>query len=261
MNNEMRSEPRPAVCLAAGPAQAAKPLLTSIFRAPCSLFIIRSVQRGFTLLEIVISTGIFMLIAIVIAMGVTTINNSWQKIKKQSSMISEYGQIEKFADSVMRNIIPFTWPDENKKERIFFTGNGDELIFAYIHRADELSEGGIRYVKLCRENGALTAYYSKTPLFDLNDSAAEIEKDVISPNLRSLRFTYIDKDNTNDKVAVTNFWDSDNNNFIPAAIQMTLEWENGEKMSWLRRTAGSSFDSALGVRKRTELGSGQMQRL
>ena len=36
---------------------------------------------------------------------------------------------------------------------------------------------------------------------------------------------------------------------IPMAVQMTVEFKDGRKMSWLRRTAGNSFETTYGKRE------------
>ena len=47
----------------------------------------------------------------------------------------------------------------------------------------------------------------------------------------------------------TDTWVEDDHNGIPLAIQLTVEWLDGTKERWLRRTAGSSGNSTYGDRE------------
>ena len=42
-------------------------------------------------------------------------------------------------------------------------------------------------------------------------------------------------------------WDRENYDFIPLAVQMTVEWKDGTTEQWLRRTAASGGNSVYGA--------------
>ena len=42
-------------------------------------------------------------------------------------------------------------------------------------------------------------------------------------------------------------WDREEYDFIPLAVQMTVEWKDGTTEQWLRRTAASGSNSVYGA--------------
>jgi hypothetical protein len=142
-----------------------------------------------------------------------------------------------------RNIIPYTWKDEDLKVRQLFLGDKDRIVFASTHRVNDAKEGGIRFLSIFVEQGQLIALYNKTPLlhWDMTDG----ESEVLAENVQSVEFSYGDL-NRDREVEWLDDWDEDKEKFIPMAINMKVNWDDGTSDVWLRRTAAASKRSNWG---------------
>ena len=72
---------------------------------------------------------------------------------------------------------------------------------------------------------------------------------ILAENVANLTFTYADYDE-DDEIEWLEVWDQDDEEYedrLPAAVGFTVEFENGEKLSYLRRTAGLSAFTGLAL--------------
>ena len=68
-----------------------------------------------------------------------------------------------------------------------------------------------------------------------------------------MSFQYAEVGETEDaEIEWLDEWDEDEHAAIPLAIRMTLEWKDGRREYWLRRTGGSSLHSTFGYRQGPE---------
>jgi hypothetical protein len=182
------------------------------------------------------------------SMGLVAVQKTWSSINLQNQRMRNCQLIDSVVDSAFRNAIPFSWSDDNtKKSRIVFAGEPGRITLAYQHRINNLSEGGIRFISLYIENEKLIAEYRKTPIlpWDPKTSGMDSFRDVLAENVRSISFTYADTQKQN--VVWMNSWDVNYMN-IPVAIQIKVEWMNGDSEVWLRRTAGAGLRETYGAR-------------
>ena len=206
-------------------------------------------EAGFTLIEVVMAIGIFAVISLLIATTLFTMQRSWSRIKKQTKRLKAYQTIDRVVDYAVRNTVPFKWPDKTFKEQLVFKGDSDKVILSYLHRVTNIKKGGIRFMQLSLENGDLLAYYRHTPiLYWLNeDLVSTCQKEVIARDVENISFLYADKDENG--VTWSDDWNEELEKNIPLGIQLTIKFKDGRKVSWLRRTAGSSFESEYGKRE------------
>ena len=202
---------------------------------------------GFTLLEMVIAVAIFAMVMLTAAMGMVTIQKTWNSITLQNQKMRSLQVIDSVADSVFRNAVPFTWPDETNTSKIVFSGKSDSVILAYRHRINNVEDGGIRFVSLFLDKGSLVAAYRKTPIlpWDGKVNVTEMDSESLAENVKSISFLYADRKTQN--VSWTPNWDEKSVN-IPLAIQIKVEWLDGESEVWMRRTAGAGLRETYGVR-------------
>jgi type II secretory pathway component PulJ len=202
---------------------------------------------GYTLLEMVIAVGIFTMVMLTASMGMVAIQKTWSSVTLQNKKIKSLQVIDSVVDSAFRNAIPFAWPDQSNKSRIVFLGESNRIILAYQHRINNIDDGGIRFISLFLENGCLMAAYRKTPMlpWDSKTDIANTESEVLADNVRAISFLYADR--KAQKISWMSNWNEDSNN-IPLAIQIKVEWMNGESEVWMRRTAGAGLRETYGVR-------------
>ncbi|MPM64080.1 hypothetical protein SDC9_110966 [bioreactor metagenome] len=152
-------------------------------------------------------------------------------------------RLDRIADAAFRNAVPFHWPDADGKNRLVFKGKQEMLRLAYLHRINSPEEGGIRFLELFLDGNELKARHRRYPLIGEHAEPSAVE--TIAKQVRALAFSYALRENG--AIAWrTEFEEEDPRVGIPAAIRMELEFENGEKVQYLRRTAGSSAVSVYG---------------
>ena len=196
----------------------------------------------FTLLEMVLSVAIFAMIMVTIGTGMFSIQRTWKRMSKKNDELKIFQTLDRVFDTAFRNTVRFTWHNDNFQQKSVFLGNNNECIIAYIHRITLPSDGGIRFLKLYLDGNNLVAAYRKYPILYWEENNREIQKEVLATNIKNISFLYAGRDNN--EIIWTDDWDEENNQNIPLAIQITVEWENGLQEQWLRRTAGAGkFES------------------
>lgn len=207
-------------------------------------------RHSYTLLEMVLAVGIFLAVICVVSSGLFAVRQTWEKVKKHNGSLERLQRVDRVIDSAFRNVIPFKWCDENNESRQIFLGRSNSLQMAYQHRVGKISEGGIRFIAFEVRDEKLLALYRKTPIIPWLNEGAPLTQEILAENVAGISFKYADKQN--DEIVWLDDWDEENPN-IPLAIQITIEWADGRKESWLRRTAGSGLNESLGVRKEKKL--------
>jgi type II secretion system protein J len=205
-------------------------------------------EAGFTLFEMVLAVAIFSMVGLLIGSILFSVQRSWSRIRKHAAELDSFQKIDRVVDYAFRNAIPFKWTDNNLKESQIFQGEPESIILAYLHRINNPKAGGIRFIKLFVQDGRLIAQYRKTPILFWNDEprVERVKQEVLAKNVKDISFVYADREG--DEIIWFDDWDEEQKKQIPLAIQMTIEFDNGTKELWLRRTSGSSYDSALGKR-------------
>lgn len=209
----------------------------------------RKNEAGYTLLEMVLAISIFSIVIFTVGLGMFSIRQTWQKIHKHSNILKQYETLDRVFNSSFRNAIPFAWTDSQGEKKSIFYGRPDEISFAYMHRVTENSRSGIRFIKIFLDNdGNLVAAYRKSPILYWDTDDTGLEKEVLAEDVKNISFLYADK-NTKGEICWTDSWNIEENSDLPFAIQISIEKENGEKESWLRRTAGAGIFESFGSPK------------
>ncbi len=208
--------------------------------------------RHFTLVEVVLALSLLSLVAVMAAGILQSVQKLWEGIHEAAGGLEAIQNIDRIADTAFKNMIPFHWPDEDKKDRQIFRGESNRILFAYLHRSVGQDSGGIRFVELKLENNQLTARYRKTPILYWQGEPIDssVEKEIIAENISSLEFQYADRDG--EEIIWYTDWNIEETNQIPLAVFMKIKFQDGTEDIWLRRAAGSSWDTSLGRRQKIE---------
>ena len=199
-------------------------------------------ERYFSLIEIIVAFAILSLLATLISTVLFSVQKSWSKIQENTALLEDMVKLDRIANNVFRNAVPFYWPDENNKNRQIFKGKSDFVRLAYLHRINSEHEKGIRFIELFLRRNKLVAKYRDYPIMEENPE--HCMEEILISNIQNLEFRYAERSNNEvvwncefDEVAAEN---------IPLAIRMTITFEDGETVDFLRRTAGNSFVSSYG---------------
>ena len=173
----------------------------------------------------------------------------WDDIGTHTGELEKLQNIDRIADYAFKNMVPFHWPNAENRDQEIFRGDPNSILFAYLHRNTNADGGGIRFLELRLEDKKLVACYRKTPMLywlgePQNDDT--VRKEVLAENIEELRFEYAEREG--DDIIWYQDWDEENFTQIPLAVFLYVKFSDGTEEQWLRRTAGSGFNSSFGKR-------------
>lgn len=203
----------------------------------------------FTLLEVILAIAIFMLVSSIAIMALTSTEKTLRKITAADNRLEARQLIDRLVNRIFKNAINFTWNDNNLQQQMIFTGKSDELLICYLHRIDPNKKSGIRFLKLFLENNNLVAEYSHIPILPWQSTNKKITREIIASGINSLSFSYANINLESKQPNILNSWDNENTSYLPLGIQLEIEWNNGSKDVWFRRTAGAGYEQQLGRRR------------
>ena len=212
------------------------------------------IEHAFTLVEMVVAMAVMLMVAMIIGSAGKVFYDGYNRAVKTSTRLKEYMAIDRLWDGAVRNAVPFKWKDEDNESRFVFEGKEDELLFTALRRADGNTPSALIFIRLKLEEEELVAYYSFYPRppwdDELNDDPENFTREVIATNVASVTFQYAEEGAEDDEeIEWFETWEEEEHNAIPLAIRMTVEWTDGRKEYWLRRTAGTSRNSNFGYRE------------
>ena len=213
-------------------------------------------RHSFTLVELVAAMAIMIFVALIIGTASAAFYNAWKRSVRVTDMLKVRQNIDRIMDVCVRNMIPFSWKDEDDQEQVVFSGTQDELFFTTRRRAAEGENSAYLFIRLkVNADQQLIAEYHTLPRFPWQEEGKyEMKTEVLAENIQSVSFLYASLND--DEIVWNEEWENydsetlqDNTTdiqMIPPAVQMTVEWKDGTKEVWLRRTAGTSRHSRFG---------------
>ena len=209
-------------------------------------------RRNFTLMELVAATGLMLAIAGTIAFASRSFFRALTSAERVSAKLQVYLNIDQVMDGCFRNMIPFNWEtnDENDDTFQVFMGEEDWIHFTTLRRSYDDVGGNLFFVRVYKDDKTdeLVAEYSKfprLPWYEDDDYLMPYDREVLATNVESVSFLYAGQQDS--AVIWMEEWNRENYDFIPLAVQMTVEWKDGTTEQWLRRTAASGSNSVYGA--------------
>ena len=206
----------------------------------------------FTLMELVAAAGIMLSVAGIIAFASRSFFRALASAERVSAQLQVYLNIDQVMDGCFRNMIPFNWETTDVNDDTFqvFMGESDYIHFTTLRRSYDDVGGCLFFVRVYVDSHTdeLVAEYSKfprLPWYEDDEDAMPYDREVLATDVDRISFLYAGaQDNT---VIWLEEWNRDNYDFIPMAVQMTVEWKDGTEECWLRRTAASGGNSVYGT--------------
>ena len=213
---------------------------------------VRARRSNFTLMELVAAAGIMLAVAGIIAFASRSFFRALASAERVSAQLQVYLNIDQVMDGCFRNMIPFNWETDDVNDDTFqvFMGEPDMIHFTTLRRSYDDIGGNLFFVRVYLDDHTdeLVAEYSKfprLPWYEDDDDLMPYDREVLASNVDNISFLYAGaQDNT---VIWMDEWDRENYDFIPLAVQMTVEWKDGTEECWLRRTAASGGNSVYGA--------------
>jgi prepilin-type N-terminal cleavage/methylation domain-containing protein len=197
--------------------------------------------RHFTLLEIIVALSILAVISLIVGLTLRASASTWMKTSQLAAKQEWRKNIDQIVNNSFKNAVFFTWRNEKLADIIIFSGKPSSVLLTYLHRINTNDSSGIRFIQLLKEDDKLIAKYRDTPILpweETNDIG--VNREIILEKIKNVSFLYADISIEDNSVKFVDNWDT-RKNYIPKGIQITVEFENGDKESWFRRTAGSGY--------------------
>ena len=210
-------------------------------------------KRIFTLVELIAAMAVLALIGSAAAAALAGFQRSHDKVATLSARLERNRKLDKVAE-LMGNMVPFFWRDEtdDNQEHLVFDGMENELWFSAMRLPDSQGRGAFIFVRLyINDDNALACDYKDTPMLPWleQDEQSNVKTVILAENVENLIMTYADYDEDGE-IEWLEVWDQDDEEYedrLPAAVGFTIEFEDGERLSYLRRTAGLSAYSGLAL--------------
>ncbi len=206
-------------------------------------------EHGFSLVEMMAAIAIFAMAGLIIGSSLQAFARSWRQGERAARRLERFQALDRVAETLLRNTIPFDWPDsdDNNNARLVFSGEPDELWLTAQGRTRSGADP-LRFVRLYLENNQLRCDWATTPLLPWKElDSLKYETEMITDGVRSISFLYAAESEDGDGIEWNDLWEEEEREGLPLAIQITVEWEDGTRERWLRRVAAAGGSSALGV--------------
>ena len=211
--------------------------------------------KAFTLIEMVIATGLFAIITLVCMKLQSTMVSSFTAQTERSLHIEQLTNLDLSFKKMFSNMVPFTWRDADNQRVPHFQGDSDYLRFAYLTRLNSDLDGGLRFMEIfINDENALEARYQNRPFLDGVESSEEAFSSVLSYDVASISLRYAsvaENSQHSQDLEWLEAWDVERTD-IPLAILVNVTWiadESGDQKaeSFLWRTSSNSYYERLGA--------------
>ncbi len=206
-------------------------------------------KKHFTLVELVCAMLVMMVVALVIGTAGSSFYNGYRRSNEAVAKLKERMAIDRVWDAALVNMVPFKWKDDNNETRYVFEGKNDELLLTTLRRVYGNDPSALTFIRFKVEDEKLIAIYSNYPIlpWEEDEPGAVTQTEVIAQNVAHISFQYAEQAEANE-IEWFEEWEEEEHTNLPLAIRMTVEWKNGTKEYWLRRTCGVNYNSNFGNR-------------
>lgn len=208
---------------------------------------IRHSVTSFTLLELVLAMSVLLAVVTLLTIAANSITASWAKVIRERQRFDEILKLDATLDNMLGNIVPFHWqPDDTSGRQLIFTGEPDQVSFAYIHRLNSAASGTLRFCRLLVSGTELVVWHQNRPLIDLEASPPP-KQSLLAENVKRIEVSYADWDPEAREVVWVRDWNVENERRRPPlAVAVWVYWQDGRWECWLRRTAGNGYQERWG---------------
>jgi len=205
-------------------------------------------RRNFTLMEVIIALGLFVMISLICMTMITSMMNSLESQKKRSKHIQMVTGIDKSVRKMFGNMVEFSWRDEDNQKIPHFFGTMDLVRFVHLNRVNDTDDGGLRFVEIyVDEDQQLVAHYQTRPFLNAEEKSENAYLSVLAEKVESVSFRYAslpENEKTGDTLEWIEEWEDDRLD-IPLAMLMTVTWQDENTESFMWRTSANSFYERL----------------
>ena len=196
--------------------------------------------HAFTLVEVLVATALMLLVITMALAAAHAISSSWGRLSTESEQFRELLALDRTMDTMLSNIIPFKWQDEDDNPVLAFHGSSNWVSFAYRHRVNNLEEGAIRFVGFQVSNNKLEALYQNRPLLRLDAPGPNTRWSTLAEGVSRLQCRYAVWEDG--EVVWKEQWNTaEKRGRMPIGIRLDVIWQDGRREAWIRRVAGNGY--------------------
>lgn len=199
-------------------------------------------HSSFTLMEVLVAFSVLAGVLGLTLLGVSSLMDAWHRTDAQARQLERQARTERVLDSLIANAVPFTWPDRNGVESLLFDGDTDSLALVSRHPLVTLDEGTLRFCRLQLVDDHLVIEHRQRPPLPTVAWSVESTRSDLCDGVRAIDIQYVEIA-PDGQLAWTPRWDAPTR--FPAAIAVTVYWQDGSRLTCLRRTAGAAAHETL----------------
>lgn len=213
-------------------------------------------RSNFTLIELVVAIAILIVVAGIVGVSGAAFYHGYERSLRVTDKLKEYMAIDNLMDTHIRNMIPFDWKDEDGNVRLLFDGEENRIFFTTLRRSYGNRPGALLFIRVFVDNDQLIAEYSPYPRFPWDEEGDETmpyTREVLANNVSAITFKYAEHSTEDSNgIELLDEFREDDNNVLPLAVMLKVEFTDGSSEQWFRRVAGISRNSTFGVRENTK---------
>ncbi|NOX21141.1 MAG: prepilin-type N-terminal cleavage/methylation domain-containing protein [Nitrospirae bacterium] len=191
----------------------------------------RSNNRGFTLLELIISLAISGLILVILGSSMMLSWRAEEKASERQELSERIRIITQRISWMLRGAYPFQKATPEGR-MLYFEGKPDSLglvTTSVIKDQDLINSPGLKWVKLYLDGNKLMV---QEKLFFLKDIFDEEGGRVytMADDIEEISFEYFDRDNPDGEEDWTDTWDPKEKDYLPAIIKVSIKMKFKERV-------------------------------
>jgi general secretion pathway protein J len=199
-------------------------------------------EKGFTLLELLISLTIVSIIVLLIFSALRIGIRAWEKGEKDIDFIQQKRIVREMLEKQLKSVVPYRINiKENNKDVLLF--RGDESTLEFVSSVSFNSNNRITpvYVRCAFEPGPDNSYIlhwveREYTAIEKDRWPAEIEKDQyheIMGDIKNGTIEYLKRIDRENSQEWTNAWDPLVETALPAAVRITIETDRSPEPLWI----------------------------
>jgi len=171
-------------------------------------------DRGFTLIELIVSLTILSLVTVLIGSGFKLAVNSWSKGENETEWTQKLRVLSGMFSQQLKSAYPYNTEIDDEKV-VLFKGNADSITF--VTALADRPFGGFKWVRYSYKNDALV--YKEGLLPDKEfERKLEGDEEIVDTDIDGIRFEYFsDKEDS-----WQDTWEPGEN--IPAAVRVSISY-------------------------------------
>lgn len=179
----------------------------------------KACNRGFTLVEIIISIVILGLITLIISSGFRLGLNAWDKGEAETAATQRLRVLSGLLSQQLKSAYPYKAEVEGEKV-VIFKGEEDSIMF--VTTLTDLSDGGFKWVRYSFKDGTLFYKEGILPDKEFEDKLTG-DEDIVDSEVGDVKFSYFTSDAEDSD---GDDWEksSDYGRTLPSAVKVRISY-------------------------------------